>query len=327
MTPTLHAYRHARVIVQNVHTSAAHAALAMRTNDVGCVLVSDGRQVVGIVTDRDLALRVVAEGRSALETEVGAVMSSPLAVLDVDAPHDEAIRIMREWNIRRVPLTRGTRIVGVVTLDDLVLERSATLEDVASVVRGQIVEGGPARTRRYDEWTALGRRHARALGTKAKLLARIRSGAALASNREAETAAIIVLEALVHGLDDPLARELVARLPVAFRGRLAEGMAASRGAVGSRAECERRIARDLALDRATAAAVVRSVGAALSDIVRASDPVGRRLPPALRAILHDASPRDAPRARASRVEPAPPKPTRRSVGRHDGGRARASAVR
>ena len=135
---SLEAYRDPRAIVQNVRGSVLEAALAMRLNEIGCVLVSDARSVVGIVTDRDLAARVVAAGRDPRLTRLGDIMSSPIVTLDVGAPHAEALRLMRERGIRRVPLVEGKRVVGMVTLDDLLLERAATLEEQRLQLRDRI---------------------------------------------------------------------------------------------------------------------------------------------------------------------------------------------
>ncbi|MBX3232515.1 MAG: CBS domain-containing protein [Labilithrix sp.] len=284
MSPSLSAYRHARVIVQSRHATAVEAALAMKTNEIGCVLVSDGRSVVGLVTDRDLALRVVAEGRDPRATQLGDIMSTPVTSLDAKAPHADAIRLMRERNIRRVPLVEGRRVVGMATLDDLILEGAATPAELTAVVEAQIAEGGPARTRRFDEWTSLKRRHSRALGTKAKLLARIRDRAGVETNDQAERALDVVLESIVRGLPPGLAASYIARLPVALRSRLRELDPAS-AACPSRKRLDARMARELGLERARASQITGVVVDALTDFVHATDPIGRRLPEGVRAIL------------------------------------------
>jgi len=303
---SLEAYRDPRAIVQNVRGSVLEAALAMRLNEIGCVLVSDARSVVGIVTDRDLAARVVAAGRDPRLTRLGDIMSSPIVTLDVGAPHAEALRLMRERGIRRVPLVEGKRVVGMVTLDDLLLERAATLEELAGVVRAQIAAGGPARTRKFDEWTALARRHARALGTKATLLGRVRQSAGLSSDHDAETALDAVLDAIVSRVDADVAEQVIARLPVALRGRLRE-LPPGPDPMSSRASAEERIARELDVGRVRATSIATAVGALLAETIRPSTSTGRRLPNDLRALLGAtkpprAAPRTGPvaRARASR---------------------------
>jgi|GEM_PF-396547 len=301
---SLEAYRHARAIVQNERVGVIEAALAMRLNEIGCVLVSDTSSVVGIVTDRDLALRVIAAGRDPRKTRLAEIMSSPLATLDVGAPHADALRLMRARNIRRVPLVEGKRVVGMVTLDDLLLEGAATLDEIAEIVRAQIVVGGPARTRKFDEWTSLARRHARALGTKAKLLGRIREDAELISDEEAEAALDAVLDAIVRRVDADVAEQVIARLPVALRGRLRD-LPPGPDPTSSRANAEERIAQELDVGRVRSAKIARAVGESLAETLGPSTPTGRRLPNDLRALLgarreQRATPPNPRLARASR---------------------------
>lgn len=298
MSHTLDLYRHARLIVQSATTTAVEAARAMQTNEVGCVLVSDGRGVVGIVTDRDLALRVVGAGRDPRATRLREIMSSPVTSLDVKAPHGSVLRLMKKGRVRRVPIVDGSRVVGMVTLDDLVLERTATLDELSSIVKAQIVEGGPARTRRFDEWTALARRHSRALGTKAKLLASIRAAARPLSKEHAERALEVVLEALVGAVHDDVRVRFIERLPVALRSRMRELPAEPRRATSHR-RVVTSVAEDLGVDRARAVAIVAAVGTALVPFVRASDPVGRKLPADLRALVG----RPAAKSAASTMAP------------------------
>ena len=294
MTRSLDLYRHARLIVQSESATATEAALAMQTNQIGCVLVSSGRKIVGMVTDRDLALRVVGAGRDPKKTALREIMSSPVTMLDANAPHADAIRLMRDGRVRRVPLVEGARVVGMVTLDDLMLERTASFDEVLGIVQAQIVVGGPAQTRRFDEWTSLARRHSRALGTKAKLLSSIRASAKLRSNEQAARALDVVLDALVRAVDDDVRARLIERLPVALRSRLRDLPAASDGETSLR-DVGDRVAKELGVDRRRGAEIARAVGGALTPFVRASDAVGRKVPSALRTLL-------APRARTTATQ-------------------------
>lgn len=119
---SLDAYRHARLIVQNARTSVFEAAQAMRTNEIGCVVVTERQRVVGILTDRDIVLRVVAEARNPKSTCLADVMSSDVATLDPDATPADALQVMRQRSVRRLPLVERHRVVGMVTLDDLLLD-------------------------------------------------------------------------------------------------------------------------------------------------------------------------------------------------------------
>lgn len=100
--------------------SIRRAAEAMRDNDIGDVLVVAEGALRGIVTDRDLVVRALADGRSADATPVGHVCSPELATVAVDADIDEATAVMRRHAVRRLPVVDGNEVVGIVSLGDLV---------------------------------------------------------------------------------------------------------------------------------------------------------------------------------------------------------------
>jgi CBS domain-containing protein len=110
------------------------AAARMRDEDIGAIVVVDDRDTVcGIVTDRDIAIRGVAEGTpdSAM---VADVISDDVVTLDPSATVDDAVRLMRERAVRRVPVVEGGRAVGIVSIGDLVRDRDprSALADITS---------------------------------------------------------------------------------------------------------------------------------------------------------------------------------------------------
>ncbi len=107
-------------------TSLAEAARVMRDADIGDVLVVDERRLRGILTDRDLVVRAVAEGRDPADTTVQAVCSSPPVTVRPDDSLDRAVDLMREHALRRLPVTDDGQLVGIVTLGDLAVERDPT---------------------------------------------------------------------------------------------------------------------------------------------------------------------------------------------------------
>ena len=113
---------------------ARHAARLMRDHDVGAVLVLDDGRLHGIVTDRDIAIRVVAEGGDADSTTVGEVATGDPTAIESDSPVDEAVRLMRERALRRLPVVEGDQPVGIVTLGDIAVERDpdSALADVSA---------------------------------------------------------------------------------------------------------------------------------------------------------------------------------------------------
>ena len=100
------------------------AARIMRSLDVGSVIVVDSGGVVGIVTDRDLVIRALAEERDPSRTAVGEICSRDLTALGPDATVEEAVRLMRERGVRRLPVVEAGRAVGIVTVGDLAVERN-----------------------------------------------------------------------------------------------------------------------------------------------------------------------------------------------------------
>jgi len=99
--------------------TAADAARAMRDADVGDVIVAEGDTIKGILTDRDIVVRAVADGRDPADVRVGEICSADVQTLAPDATAEDALRIMREHAVRRVPVVEGGRPVGVVALGDL----------------------------------------------------------------------------------------------------------------------------------------------------------------------------------------------------------------
>jgi CBS domain-containing protein len=104
--------------------SAAQAAAAMRDHDVGSILVNgdDGR-LVGIVTDRDLAVRCMADGHDPALMKVNQLCTTDPATLDPSHSVEEAIRTMGDKHVRRMPVVKDHRAIGMVSLGDLAAHR------------------------------------------------------------------------------------------------------------------------------------------------------------------------------------------------------------
>jgi CBS domain-containing protein len=100
------------------------AARVMRENDVGDVLVVDeDSRLVGIVTDRDIVVRVLADDRDPRSTAVREVFSEDLETVTPDTSIEDAAELMRLRGVRRLPVVDGSHPVGVVSLGDLAVER------------------------------------------------------------------------------------------------------------------------------------------------------------------------------------------------------------
>lgn len=112
-----------RVFTLSPTDTAADAARLMRDQRVGClVVVKDDGSPVGMLTDRDLAVRVIAEARDPAATKVSEVFSIPAILLEETDGLDTAIRKMHEHGVRRLPIAdEKGGLVGMITADDVML--------------------------------------------------------------------------------------------------------------------------------------------------------------------------------------------------------------
>jgi len=111
------------------------AAETMRTNDIGDVIASDDKGgIAGIVTDRDIVVRVVAEGRDPGATRIEDIASRDLTAVSPDDPVERAIELMRERAVRRLPVVKRGKVVGIVSIGDLAVERdpASALADISA---------------------------------------------------------------------------------------------------------------------------------------------------------------------------------------------------
>lgn len=99
--------------------SVVDAARRMAQEDVGPIPVVDGDRLVGIVTDRDIVLRVVAEGRDPSSTTVGEIASTNLETVSPDENLDSALQKMAAGQVRRLPVVEEGRLVGIVAQADV----------------------------------------------------------------------------------------------------------------------------------------------------------------------------------------------------------------
>ncbi len=106
--------------------SVSAAARAMRQYGIGTVLVLAEGRLSGLVTDRDITVRVLAENRDPQTTRIGDVCRGELAVLGPDDDVEQATRLVRERAVRRIPVVENGVPVGVVSIGDLALEKDAS---------------------------------------------------------------------------------------------------------------------------------------------------------------------------------------------------------
>jgi CBS domain-containing protein len=118
--------------------SVVDAARVMRDEDAGAVPITDGDRLVGVLTDRDIAIRVVAEGRDPQSTSVEQIASRELVTIDPQQDLDEALRLMAQHRVRRLPVVEEDgRLVGIVAQADVARAGDAkrtgeVVEDISS---------------------------------------------------------------------------------------------------------------------------------------------------------------------------------------------------
>jgi len=98
------------------------AAKVMQSADIGDVMVNDGKGICGIVTDRDVVVRAIAQGRDPATTPLSEICSRELATVSPETPIEAAIDLMRHKAIRRLPVVEDGKPVGLVSIGDLAVE-------------------------------------------------------------------------------------------------------------------------------------------------------------------------------------------------------------
>ena len=121
--------------------SITDTAKVMEASTVGAVVVLDeGHRVVGIVTDRDIVRRAVATGVP-LDGRIDSIMSTDVVTVDVDADLHAVFPLFRSHAVRRLPVVDQGRFVGMLSVDDVLIDLSADLADVVRPITGETLFG------------------------------------------------------------------------------------------------------------------------------------------------------------------------------------------
>jgi CBS domain-containing protein len=129
------------VEIVEANASAAEAAAMMKELDVGSLPVYDGENLAGWLTDRDIAVRLVAEGRDPSNTRVSEIMTPGATYCFDDQTLDEAALLMEAQQIRRLPiLNRAKELVDMLSLADLAIRADTTDQQLADEALKQISE-------------------------------------------------------------------------------------------------------------------------------------------------------------------------------------------
>jgi CBS domain-containing protein len=109
----------AKVLMTGLKTTVARAAKMMANRSVGSIVIMKGKTPIGILTERDVLMKVVSEDLKPSKVLVEKVMSSPLMTIAPDTDVSEAAKIMSKNKIRRLPVADGGKLVGIITASDI----------------------------------------------------------------------------------------------------------------------------------------------------------------------------------------------------------------
>ena len=132
------------VITIDENASVKEAADIMNQFEIGSIIATRKGKAVGIITERDLLKRIVAEGKNAKKTRVKGIMSSPLVVITPNTDLEEAARLMFEKKIKKLPLSDQNRLVGLVSLTDIaryqpeiikILQKLSAIQDTSKSIK------------------------------------------------------------------------------------------------------------------------------------------------------------------------------------------------
>ncbi|MGY0490790.1 CBS domain-containing protein [Streptomyces sp. WG-D5] len=133
------------VVAVRPDASLVEAAQLMRAQDIGDVLVADEVRLVGVLTDRDITLRAVADGADPLTVSAEAVCTPHPVAIGPDDAVSAAVTLMREHAVRRLPVVEDGHAIGMISLGDLALTQDPTsaLADISGALPGSWRGTGP----------------------------------------------------------------------------------------------------------------------------------------------------------------------------------------
>jgi CBS domain-containing protein len=110
------------------------AARQMKENDIGDVIVMHDGSMCGVVTDRDIVVRAIAEGKDPDSAKLEEICSHDIVTVGPDDPVDRAVQLMRQRAIRRLPVVDGKKPIGMVSIGDLAIEldENSGLADISA---------------------------------------------------------------------------------------------------------------------------------------------------------------------------------------------------
>jgi CBS domain-containing protein len=114
--------------------SVVEAAQLMREEHIGSLPITDNEQLVGMITDRDITTRVVAEAADPMETSVGDVYSQDLITVEPGKDLEEALQLMARHQVRRLPVVEDGRLVGIVAQADIAISENEKTGELVEAI-------------------------------------------------------------------------------------------------------------------------------------------------------------------------------------------------
>ncbi|MCU4719142.1 CBS domain-containing protein [Halapricum hydrolyticum] len=125
------------VVTAGPETPVTDLAATMDEENVGSIVITNDETPIGIVTDRDLAVRVLKEAADPTEQAAEDVMTDDLYTAEPDAGFYEAATLMAEHGVRRLPVSEGDTLVGIITADDITELLADEQQHLGEIIRGQ----------------------------------------------------------------------------------------------------------------------------------------------------------------------------------------------
>ncbi len=114
-----------KVLTEDVDTPVTKLSMDMEVSEVGSIVITKEGKPIGIVTDRDIAIKVMMKDRKASEVRAKEIMSSPLITTEPDTLLEKACELLAENGIRRLPVTDGDKLVGIISIRNILTRNPA----------------------------------------------------------------------------------------------------------------------------------------------------------------------------------------------------------